>query len=106
MDEEARARTETERYLALLERIATALEAQIAPQPIGAITFTEYQSQHVEAFQALAEAFDYDEEASKNIRIGAGGERYREMNKAFDDAMKIVLNYRRATQLLLGKKFQ
>ena|SRR6266851_6781552 len=105
MDEEARTRTETERYLALLERIATALEAQITPQPIHAITFDEFQSQRVEAFQALAKAFDYDEEASKNIRI-VGEDRYQEMSKAFDDAMKIVLSYRRATQMLLGKTFR
>ncbi len=93
---------ETERYLALLDRIATALEAR----PTGAITFEEFQSQQVEAFQAVAKAFEYDEEASKNIRIGAGGDRYQEMSKAFDDAMKIVLSYRRAVQMLLGKKFR
>ena len=93
---------EIERLFALLNRIATALEAR----PTGAITFEEFQSQQVEAFQALAKALDYDEEASKNIRIGAGGDRYQEMSKAFDDAMKIVLSYRRATQLLLGKKFR
>ncbi len=95
-----------EQLFILLERIATALEAQLIPQPIGAITFEEYQSQKVEAFQALAKAFEYDEEASKHIRIGASEDKYQEMSKAFDDAFKIALRYRQAVQPLLGRKFQ
>jgi len=86
----------------LLDRIATALEAQ--PTEDDEIETSPLNDLRRPAFEAIAKAFEYDEEASKNIRIGAGGERYQEMSKAFDDAMKIVLSYRRATQMLLGKK--
>ena len=60
----------------LLDRIATALEAQ--PTEDDEIETSPLNDLRRLAFEAVA--------------------------KAFDDAMKIVLSYRRATQMLLGKK--
>ncbi len=95
---------ETAQLFILLDRIATALEAQIIED--DEIQTSPLNDLRRLAFEAVTKAFEYDEEASKNIRIGAGGDRYQEMSKAFDDAMKIILSYRRATQMLLGKTFR
>jgi hypothetical protein len=93
-----------ERKIAALERIAIAQEAQVQPQPMRAITFQEYQDKHVQAFQALSKALQDDLEDSKHIRIGVIEDRLQEYEKAFSQAMRIVMDYRRAVQALLGKE--